>query len=48
MSAPTYGSHMPYGQYTPAIVDPPDGSDLIQEWEFYYGLAPPARLLARI
>ena len=39
MSAPTYGSHMPYGQYTPAIVDPPDGSDLIQEWEFYYGLA---------
>jgi anaerobic selenocysteine-containing dehydrogenase len=28
-----------YGQYTPALVEPPQGSDLIEEWEFFYGLA---------
>jgi anaerobic selenocysteine-containing dehydrogenase len=28
-----------YGQYTPRIVEPPDGSQLIEEWEFYYGIA---------
>jgi anaerobic selenocysteine-containing dehydrogenase len=26
-------------QYSPAIVDPPEGSDVIDEWRFYYGLA---------
>ncbi len=25
--------------YTPAIVDPPPGSQLIDEWEFYFGIA---------
>jgi anaerobic selenocysteine-containing dehydrogenase len=39
LSAPTYGCHVPYGQYTPAIVDPPEGSDVIEEWEFFYGVA---------
>lgn len=29
----------PYGQYSPPIVDPPEGSDVIEEWEFFYGLA---------
>lgn len=29
----------PYAQYTPKIVDPPDGAELIEEWEFFYGLA---------
>jgi anaerobic selenocysteine-containing dehydrogenase len=29
----------PYAQYSPAIVDPPEGSDVIEEWEFFYGLA---------
>lgn len=29
----------PYAQYHPAIVEPPEGSDLIEEWEFFYGLA---------
>jgi len=29
----------PYAQYTPALVDPPAGSDLIEEWEFFYELA---------
>jgi anaerobic selenocysteine-containing dehydrogenase len=33
------GYSVPYGQYTPQIVDPPAGSDVIEEWEFLYGLA---------
>lgn len=28
-----------YAQYTPALVEPPAGSDVIAEWEFFYGLA---------
>jgi anaerobic selenocysteine-containing dehydrogenase len=34
-----YGTLDPHGQYTPAIVEPPEGSELIEEWEFYYGIA---------
>jgi anaerobic selenocysteine-containing dehydrogenase len=37
--APGYGIHKPWAQYSPAIVDPPPGSDLVAEWEFFYGLA---------
>ncbi|MEE2662852.1 MAG: molybdopterin-dependent oxidoreductase [Myxococcota bacterium] len=33
------GYLVPYAQYTPKIVDPPEGSDLIEEWKFFYGLA---------
>lgn len=29
----------PYGQYAPIVVDPPAGSDVMEEWEFFYGLA---------
>lgn len=29
----------PYAQYSPAIVDPPEGADVIEEWEFFFGLA---------
>ena len=29
----------PYTHYTPAIVDPPAGSEPIEEWEFYWELA---------
>ncbi len=40
---PIYGTGIgldrSYGQYTPAVVDPPSGSQLIEEWEFFYGLA---------
>jgi Anaerobic dehydrogenases, typically selenocysteine-containing len=27
-----------YGQYTPAIVQPPKGSQVVEEWEVFYGL----------
>jgi len=33
------GFPVPYAQYTKAVVDPPEGSDVIEEWEFFYGLA---------
>ena len=33
------GYLVPYAQYAPKIVDPPEGADLIEEWEFFYGLA---------
>jgi anaerobic selenocysteine-containing dehydrogenase len=29
----------PYAQYSDAVVDPPSGSEVIEEWEFFYGLA---------
>ncbi len=37
--APGYGLPKPWAQYTAAIVEPPEGSDVIPEWEFFYGLA---------
>jgi anaerobic selenocysteine-containing dehydrogenase len=33
------GYSVPYAQFTPKIVDPPAGSDVIEEWDFFYGLA---------
>lgn len=33
------GFSQPYAQYSPRIVAPPPGSDLIEEWEFFHGLA---------
>lgn len=37
----TSGTGIPaaYGQYVPRVVDPPPGSDLIEEWQFFLGLA---------
>jgi anaerobic selenocysteine-containing dehydrogenase len=35
--SPSYPA--PYAQYAPALVDPPAGSEVIEEWEFFYGLA---------
>lgn len=28
-----------YAQYSPAVADPPHGSDLIEEWDFFYQMA---------
>jgi anaerobic selenocysteine-containing dehydrogenase len=36
---PGLGYPRAYGQYTPALLEPPEGSDLVEEWEFFYGLA---------
>jgi len=33
------GAPEPFGMYAPALLDPPAGSDLVEEWEFFYGLA---------
>jgi len=33
------GFPVPYAQYTPAVASPPPGADVIEEWEFFYGLA---------
>ncbi|HEV3353931.1 MAG TPA: molybdopterin-dependent oxidoreductase [Acidimicrobiales bacterium] len=36
---PGYGFCAPYAQYTPALVDPPAGADLIEDWQLYYRVA---------
>ncbi len=36
---PGYGFRSPYAQYTPALIDPPEGSDLIEDWQLYYRIA---------
>ena len=33
-----YGFAVNYAQYTPATVEPPPGSEVIEDWEFFYGL----------
>jgi anaerobic selenocysteine-containing dehydrogenase len=37
--APGFGWQRPHAQYTDAVVDPPAGSDLVAEWEIFFGLA---------
>ena len=37
--APGFGMPRPWGQYAPQLIDPPAGSDVIPEWEFFFGLA---------
>ncbi|MBY0401267.1 molybdopterin dinucleotide-binding protein, partial [Myxococcota bacterium] len=34
-----FGTTAPYAQYTKAVVEPPPGSDVIEDWRFFYGLA---------
>jgi anaerobic selenocysteine-containing dehydrogenase len=34
-----YGTEESYAQYSPALVAPPEGSELIEDWEFFYGVA---------
>ena len=43
-----HGYSEPYAQYTPAIVEPPAGSDVIEEWEFFYGLCQRMGLALRL
>jgi anaerobic selenocysteine-containing dehydrogenase len=33
-----YGPGLAYAQYTPPVSEPPQDSDLLEEWEFFYGL----------
>jgi anaerobic selenocysteine-containing dehydrogenase len=33
------GYSRPWAQYSPRIVEPPPGSDLIEEWQFFHGLS---------
>lgn len=35
----TRGFPEPFAAYTPTLVDPPAGSDVIEDWEFFWGLA---------
>ncbi len=37
--SPTRGLEVPWGQYTPAIVEPPHGSEVMDEREFFFRLA---------
>jgi anaerobic selenocysteine-containing dehydrogenase len=37
--AATTGYPTPYAQWAPAVVDVPEGSDLLEEWEVFVGLA---------
>lgn len=34
-----YGFAAPYAQYTSAVVEPPPGADLIEDWQLYYRVA---------
>jgi anaerobic selenocysteine-containing dehydrogenase len=34
-----FGYTQPYAMYAPTLVQPPAGSDLIEDWELFYGLA---------
>ncbi|MAG32143.1 MAG: molybdopterin dinucleotide-binding protein [Deltaproteobacteria bacterium] len=34
----SHGYAVPYAQYAEKVVDPPAGSEVIEEWEFFYGL----------
>jgi anaerobic selenocysteine-containing dehydrogenase len=36
---PGYGMTHAYAQYSPKAVDPPEGSDLLEDWEIYFELA---------
>ena len=37
--SPALAHSEPYGQYAPPIVAPPEGAELLEDWEFFFGLA---------
>ncbi len=37
--SPALGYTQRYGEYAPAVASPPAGSDLREDWEYFYGLA---------
>lgn len=37
--SPALGYTERYGQYAPPVAEPPPDSDLLEDWEFFYGLA---------
>ncbi len=39
LGGPGWGYPIPYGQAEPPVVDPPEGSDLREDWEFVFDLA---------
>lgn len=43
-----YGQADPYAQYAPAILAPPPGSDLVEEWQFFYELTRSMSLAMKI
>jgi anaerobic selenocysteine-containing dehydrogenase len=42
------GYTKPYAQYASKAVDPPEGSDVIEEWEFFYGLCQRMKLTPQL
>jgi anaerobic selenocysteine-containing dehydrogenase len=38
MYSPAMAMYEPFGYYAPKVVDPPAGSDLMEEWELFYGV----------
>lgn len=36
---PGWGYDVPYGQYSDPLLEPPAGSDVVEEWEVLYGIA---------
>lgn len=45
---PGWGFDLPYAQGTPPLIDPPAGSDVVEEWETFYAMAQRLRLPLKV